>query len=190
MKKIAHMDATTVDEAVSALSEGKAEVIAGGTDLLVVLRGMISPNEPDTLVNIKTISGLDYIKEEGGSLKIGALTRLADIAESSVVQANYAALAEAAHRAASPELRNLGTLGGNICQKVRCWYYRAPNNYFNCFRKGGTLCFATLGNNTFNAILGGQVCFAVCPSDTAIALGALNATIVTNKSNIPGPARS
>jgi xanthine dehydrogenase YagS FAD-binding subunit len=183
MNKIAHIDATTVDEAVSALGGGTAEVIAGGTDLLVVLRGMISPNEPDTIVNLKTISGLDYIKEEGGSLKIGALTRLADIAESSIVQANYAALAEAARRAASPELRQLGTLGGNICQRVRCWYYRAEFNAFNCLRKNPAgVCQALLGDNRYHSIFGAiNGCVAVNPSDTAPALIALGAKIVTTK---------
>ena len=183
MNKIAHIDATTVDEAVSALGEGKAEVIAGGTDILVVLRGMISSDEPDTLVNIKTISGLDYITEGGGSLKIGALTRLADVAESSIVQANYAALAEAANRAASPELRQLGTIGGNICQKVRCWYYRAEFNAFNCLRKNPAgLCQALLGDNRYHSIFGAMNgCVAVNPSDTAPALIALGAKIVTTK---------
>lgn len=185
MKKITHVNATTVAGAVLALAKGKAAVIAGGTDLLDQLKAMISPILPDTLVNIKTISGLDYIKEEGGMLKIGTLTRLADIAESTVVQGKYAALAQAAHKVASPELRNMGTIGGNLCQDVRCWYYRAEHNHFYCFRKGGALCFGVAGDNRYLAILGGQVCFAVCPSDTAIALGALNATIVTNKRSIP-----
>jgi len=184
MKNFEHIDAKTVSEAVSALG-AKANIIAGGTDLLYTLKDDILPNYPETLVNIKTIPDMDYIKEEGGMLKIGALARIADIATSSVVQGDYAALAEAAGRVASPNIREMGTIGGNICQLARCWYYRNPNNRFFCFRKGGPLCFAVAGENRYHAILGGAVCFAVCPSDTAIALTALDATIVTNKRSIP-----
>lgn len=187
MKAFTHVNATTVDEAASILSEykGKAKLIAGGTDLLGTMRDEINPTYPEVLVNIKSIPGMDYIKEEGGMLKIGALTTLSEIAESSVVKDKYTALAQAADAAGSPLLRNMGTIGGNICQEVRCWYYRAPKNYFYCFRKGGTLCSAVPGDNRYNAILGAAVCFAVCPSDTAIALEALDATIVTNKRTIP-----
>jgi xanthine dehydrogenase YagS FAD-binding subunit len=185
MNNFTHINAKTVAEAASALGSGKAAVIAGGTDLLTTLKDFINPTQPETLVNIKTIPGLDYIKEEGGMLKIGALTRLADIAESAVVQAKWPSLATAAHKVGTPQLRNAGTIGGNLCQECRCWYYRGANNYFFCFKKGGTICLAVPGDNTYNAILGGQVCFAVCPSDTAIPLSALNASIVTNKGTKP-----
>jgi xanthine dehydrogenase YagS FAD-binding subunit len=185
MNKFKHIDAKTVAEAATALGAGKAAILAGGTDLLTTLKDFINPTQPETLVNIKTIPGLDYIKEEGGTLKIGALAKLTDIYESSLVQSKYASLAEAAHKVGTPQLRNMGTLGGNLCQECRCWYYRGMNNFFHCYRKGGTICLAVAGDNTYNAILGGQVCFAVCPSDTAIALSALNATIVTNKRNMP-----
>jgi len=179
MKKITHINATTIDEAVSALGAGKA-VIAGGTDLLGYMKGHVSPNAPDTLVNIKTIPDMDYIEEEDGMLKIGALAKLADIAKSSVVQSKYAALAEAAHKVGTPELRNMGTIGGNICQFVRCWYYRCERNSFDCLRKNpaGT-CQALLGDNRFHSIFGARHgCIAVNPSDTAPALVALDATIV------------
>jgi xanthine dehydrogenase YagS FAD-binding subunit len=184
MNKITHIKATTIAQATSALG-AKAAVIAGGTDLFGVLKGMILPNPPDTLVNIKTIPGMDYIKEEGGVLKIGALAKLTDISEASIVLSKYPALAEAAHKVGTPALRNMGTIGGNLCQECRCWYYRAEHNAFLCFRKGGPLCYAIAGDNRYNAILGGQVCFAVCPSDTAIALTALDATLVTTQRNIP-----
>jgi xanthine dehydrogenase YagS FAD-binding subunit len=173
MNKITHIKATTIAQATSALG-AKAAVIAGGTDLFGVLKGMILPNPPDTLVNIKTIPGMDYIKEEGGVLKIGALAKLTDISEASIVLSKYPALAEAAHKVGTPALRNMGTIGGNLC-----------HNAFVCFRKGGPLCYAIAGDNRYNAILGGQVCFAVCPSDTAIALTALDATLVTTQRNIP-----
>ncbi len=185
MNKITHVNATTIAEATSALG-ASAAVIAGGTDIYGYLKAMLSPNEPDTLVNIKGISGLDGIEEAGGVLKIGALTRLTDIAESSVVQGNYAALAEAAKKVASPELRNMGTIGGNICQKIRCWYYRAEFNAFNCLRKNPSgICNALVGDNRYHSIFGTlEGCVAVNPSDTAPALVALNASVVTSKKTI------
>jgi xanthine dehydrogenase YagS FAD-binding subunit len=181
-KKFAHVNAKTVDEAASILSAGKAAVIAGGTDILGTLRFEILPNYPEVLVNLKSISGLDYIKEEAGMLKIGALTRLEDIAKSAVVRAKYTALAEAAHRTASPHIREMGTIGGNICQLTRCWYFRNPDNRFNCLRKGGKMCYAMAGDNRYHSIFGAvKMCLAVNPSDTAPALVALNAKIKTNK---------
>ena len=186
MKKFTHIKAATVEGAVSALGKygKKAKVIAGGTDLLTTMKDEIYPTYPEVLVNIKTIPGVDYIKEEGGMLKIGALTTLSTMAKSSLVKDKYSALAQAAYAVGSPQLRNMGTIGGNLCQEVRCLYYRQPKNYFYCLRKGGVLCQAVLGDNRYCAILGAEVCFAVCPSDTAIALGALNAAIVTNKRSI------
>jgi xanthine dehydrogenase YagS FAD-binding subunit len=184
MKKFTYLEAKTVQEATTALSKGKTQVFAGGTDLMTILRNMSSPaTAPDTLVNIKTISNLDYIKEESGMLKIGALTKLATIAKSSVVQTKYTALAQAAGKVGTPELRNMGTIGGNICQHVRCWYYRADHNFFNCLRKNSTgLCSALLGDNRYHSIFGAVGgCVAVNPSDTAPALVALDAKIVTSK---------
>jgi xanthine dehydrogenase YagS FAD-binding subunit len=181
MNNFSLVNAKTVAEAATALGSGKAAVLAGGTDLMTTLRDYINPTQPDTLVNIKTIPNLSYIKEDGGMLKIGALATLADIADSAVVKGKWSALAAAAKAVGSPQLRNMGTIGGNLCQECRCWYYRGMNNFFNCFRKGGTICLAVAGDNTYNAILGGQVCFAVCPSDTAIPLAAMDAKIVTNK---------
>lgn len=183
MRLFTHINATTVADATSAKADGGA-LLAGGTDLLGLEKDFVLATSADTMVNIKTIPDMAYITDDG-SLKIGALTTLTEIAESSVVKAKWASLAEAALKVGTPQLRNMGTIGGNLCQESRCWYFRANDNYFNCFRKGGTLCNATVGNNTFNAILGGQVCFSVCPSDTAVALAALDATIVTNKRNMP-----
>ncbi|MBA7484931.1 Aldehyde oxidoreductase FAD-binding subunit PaoB [subsurface metagenome] len=180
------VNATTVSEAASALGQPKSAVLAGGTDLLGQLKSFMSPNNaPDTLVNIKTISGLDSIKEEGGMLKIGALVKLADIAASATVKANYAALAEAARKVATPELRNMGTIGGNICQQVRCWYYRAEFNAFNCLRKNPAgVCQALIGDNRYHSIFGAMNgCIAVNPSDTAPALIAFDAKIVTSKNS-------
>lgn len=186
MKAITHINARTIDEAVNALGT-RAEVVAGGTDLIGYMKAMVSPNAPDTLVNIKTIPNLSYIKEEGGVLKIGALTSLEDIATSSAVQSKYTALGEAASKVGSLQLRCMGTIAGNICQRVRCWYYRLDRNHYNCLRKDPAtgLCQAQLGDNRYHSIFGAMAgCVAVNPSDTAPALVALSATIKTTKRDI------
>jgi len=181
-KKFAHVDAKTIDEASSILRSGKAAVISGGTDLLGTMRFEILPNYPEVLVNLKTIPGLDYVKEEGGMLRIGALARLEDIAKNDLIRKKYTALAEGAHRTATPHIREMGTIAGNICQLTRCWYFRNPDNRFFCIRKGGKQCFAMAGDNRYHSIFGAvKYCLAVNPSDTAPALVALNAKIKTNK---------
>ncbi len=190
IQKFKHIKATTIDEAASALAQygGKAWVTAGGTDVLTSMRFDILPDSlyPEALISLKSISpSLDYIKEEGGMLKIGAMTVLEDIAKSSIVHDGWLALAEAAHKTASPHLREMGTIGGNICQFNRCWYFRKEDNRFDCLRKGGNMCYAMAGENRFHSIFGAiGACVAVNPSDTAPALVALNATIVTNKREI------
>jgi xanthine dehydrogenase YagS FAD-binding subunit len=181
-----HVDAASIAEAVTILAGGNAEVSAGCTDLVGTLRFQILRDYPTTIVNLKTINpSLDYIKEEGGILKIGALTRLEDIAKSDVVRSGWTALAEAAHKTASPHIREIGTIGGNICQLNRCWYFRKRDNRFDCLRKGGNMCFAMAGENRFHSIFGALgACVAVNPSDTAPALTALEATIITNKRQV------
>lgn len=182
MRSFEHVNAGSVDEALAQLKNyaGKANLIAGGTDLLGVLKGEILPNYPEALINVKSIPGLDGIQEDEEGLKIGASAKLVRIAESAEVRKNYGALAEAAESVASPEIRNMATLGGNLCQDNRCWYYRYPHQMGGrmlCHRKGKGPCLALKGDNRYHAILGGKVCFAVCPSDTAIALTALDARI-------------
>ncbi len=190
MRKFVHVNARTIDEAVSVLRRygAKASVIAGGTDLLGKMKDEILPMYPEAIVNLKTIPGLDFIKEEGGVLRIGALTRLEDIATDSFVRSKYSALAEAAHRTASPHIREMGTIGGNICQDIRCWYYRNPHNRFPCLRKGGGRCYAIEGDNRYHSIFDSIVkggCLAVHPSDTAPALIALDAVVKTSRRLIP-----
>jgi xanthine dehydrogenase YagS FAD-binding subunit len=189
MKRFAHVNALTIDEAVSTLKRygGKASLIAGGTDLLGKMKDRILPGYPEALINLKSIAGLDFIKEEAGVLKIGALTRLEDIAINAMVKEKYRALAEAAHRTASPHLREMGTLGGNLCQDIRCWYYRNPSNRFPCLRKGGGRCYAIEGENRYHSIFGGSVekgCYAVHPSDMAPALIVLDGKIKTSKRTV------
>jgi xanthine dehydrogenase YagS FAD-binding subunit len=189
MRKFSHINARTVEEAVSALRQyqNKACIIAGGTDLLGKMKDEILPQYPEALINIKTIPGLDSVYEEAGGLRIGALTTLETIAGDAGIRSGYRALAQAAGRTASPHLRAMGTLGGNICQDIRCWYYRNPNNRFPCLRKGGGRCYAIEGDNRYHSIMGGSVedgCYAVHPSDTAPALIALNAEVATSKRKI------
>ncbi len=189
MKNFAHINARSLDEAVSALQRyGKrAAIIAGGTDLLGKMKDEILPTYPEALVNIKTIPGLDLIEEKDGTLSIGALVRLEDIATDTRIIDAYPALAEAARRTASTHLREMGTIGGNICQDIRCWYYRNQNNRFACLRKGGGRCYAIDGDNRYHSIFGGSVeqgCYAVHPSDTAPALIALDATVKTSRRSI------
>jgi len=192
MKAFNHTNAKTLAEAKTALAErssaagGKAEIIAGGTDLIGRLKDNVLPTSPSALVNIKTIPGLDYIKEEAGVLKIGATTRLADIAGHATIKQKYTALSQAALRVATPHVRDMGTIGGNLAQLHRCWYFRKPENRFNCIRKGGTTCYAMMGDNRYHSIFGNvNKCIAVHPSDVAPALIALNAKVVTTARTVP-----
>jgi NADPH-dependent glutamate synthase beta subunit-like oxidoreductase/CO/xanthine dehydrogenase FAD-binding subunit len=170
-----HIDARTVEEAVSLLRQygDKAWVIAGGTDLVGTMRFEVLHSYPEVVINLKTIPGLDYIREENGVLKIGALTRLEDLAFDSTLKSRYAALAEAARRTASPHVRAMGTLGGNICQLIRCWYFRKEDNRFDCIRKGGKMCHATCGDNRYHSIygavrIGATPCTTACPAGADI----------------------
>jgi xanthine dehydrogenase YagS FAD-binding subunit len=184
MKNFEYINAKTVDEAVSALREfeGEAQVIAGGTDLVGAIQDAILPTCPSAVVNIKNVNpSLSYIKEEGGFLKIGSLTTLSEIEENGSIKEKWPALAEATHKVGSRSLKDMGTIGGNICQFNRCWYFRAKDNYFNCIRKGGNICQALIGDNRYHSIFGAtQGCVCVNPSDIAPALVALNASIVTS----------
>jgi xanthine dehydrogenase YagS FAD-binding subunit len=189
MKNFVHIQAHSLDEAALLLRRygGKAVVISGGTDLLGKMKDEILPGYPEALINIKTIPGLDFIKEQNGMLRVGALTRLGDISRNTMIGERYTAIAEAAKRAASPQIREMGTLGGNICQDIRCWYYRNPLNRFPCLRKGGGRCYAIEGDNRYHSIFGGSVeggCYAVHPSDMAPALIALDAQVKTTKRTV------
>ncbi len=182
MKPFEHYSPASLEEALSLLKNfgGKGCLMAGGTDLLGVLKDRILPDYPDALINLKTIPAMDSIKENVGGLSIGALAKLADIASSPAIKAKYPALSQAAESVASPEIRTMATLGGNLCQDVRCWYYRYPHpmgGRMLCLRKWAGPCHAIKGDNRYHAILGAKACFAVCPSDTAIALSALHAEI-------------
>jgi NADPH-dependent glutamate synthase beta subunit-like oxidoreductase/CO/xanthine dehydrogenase FAD-binding subunit len=174
MKTFKHYNARTLKHAVSLLSKhgGKAVFNAGGTDLLGSLRDRCISDYPEALVNIKTIPGLDYIKASGRGIRIGALTTIADIVQSPVINEDYSLLAQAAHSVAGPNIRNMATLGGNLAQDVRCWYYRYPQQIggpITCLRKGGKACSALLGDNRYHSIFGAAPmpegrCASNCPA--------------------------
>jgi xanthine dehydrogenase YagS FAD-binding subunit len=172
LRNFSYVNAASLEEAVEQLAADDARVHAGGTDLLGCLRDEVFDTD-----RVVSISGLDALMgvratPEGG-LRIGALTPIADVAAHPVIRERFSVLAQAASEVGTPQLRNQGTLGGNVCQKPRCWYYRGP---FDCRRKGGERCFAVGGNSEGHAIFGGMRCHIVHPSDTAPALMALGAT--------------
>ncbi len=178
MKPFRHHNARSIKEATSLLTEyeGKARVNAGGTDLLGAMRDKCLAEYPEAVINIKTIEGLEYIRKDRKVLKIGALTRLADIAASPEVKEDYALLAEAAYSVASPHIRNMATIGGNLAQDVRCWYYRYPQQIggpITCLRKGGKICSALAGDNRYHSLFGAArpaeyPCARHCPVGTDI----------------------
>jgi xanthine dehydrogenase YagS FAD-binding subunit len=193
MKTFTHINATSIEDAGAKLSQygTSAMLIAGGTDLVPFLQTRCLPDAqlPQYIINLKTIPNLDYIKEDGEGLKLGALAKLHDIAFSSVVLAKWPALAQAARLVAKWQIRNMGTIGGNICCKKRCWYYRSTWNKFQCVLNGGTGCPAVAGNHRYESVFGAtNGCYAVNPNDTPAALVALNAKIKTNKRTINADA--
>jgi xanthine dehydrogenase YagS FAD-binding subunit len=163
----------TLKDAVKELSANGAGLHAGGTDMLGCLRDHVF--DIRKMVSISGLKELEGIKGVAdGKMRIGAMTTISQVAGDSAIKERYAALAQSAAEVASPQLRNQGTLGGNLCQKPRCWYYRGE---FNCLRKGGEKCFAVAGENQYHCILGGGPCFIVHPSDLAPALIAFDAIV-------------
>ena len=176
MQEFKHVNAKTFEEASRELADGRKVdnlAMAGGTDLMTELRTRIQPVYPDKIVNLKSIEGAEYI-EGDETVKIGALTKLKDVEVSGKLPA---VLREAAHSVASPLVRNKATIGGNICQDVRCWFYRYPEGSggaLNCARKGGAECYALKGDSRFHSIFGGMKvatavgCSGGCPNNTDI----------------------
>jgi xanthine dehydrogenase YagS FAD-binding subunit len=184
MKSFQNIDVKSVKEATSLLHKFHqqkkiAAVVGGGSEYLQLMKDHVV--EPDYLINLKTIPGLEFIKEERGAFRVGALTKLVDIEEHPAIREKLLILSDAAGEAASPQIRNAGTIAGNICQRPFCWYFRSSN--FNCLRKGGQVCYTVTGDGRFHAILGGGPSYIVHPSDTAPALVALGAQI-----KIAGPS--
>lgn len=164
---------SSLKEAIQELSSPEARLHAGGTDLLGCLRdGAMAARKVVALSGLEELRGIKTTSDAG--LSIGALATLSEIAAHPEIKERYTALAQGAASAASPQLRNQGTLGGNLCQRPRCWYFRGD---FPCLRKGGERCYAVAGENEFHCIVGGNGCYIVHPSDTAPALVALDARV-------------
>jgi xanthine dehydrogenase YagS FAD-binding subunit len=176
MKQISIYRPTTVDDAIQILSHHGTEagVYAGGTDLLIRLKNRLQ-QAPAYLVDIKTIQNLRYIKEDSaGAVRIGAATKLSEIAESELLQKRYPMLVEAIGMISSPELRNASTIGGDLLQEVWCQYLRGG---YSCWRNGGYLCYGAIGDNSYyHSAMGGRLCYAVYPGDAAVALIPFDAT--------------
>ena len=173
MNPFQYSEPQSLSEAVAMLGRDDAHVIAGGSDLLdEVKEGIISPGHVVSLASVPDLAG---INETDGGLSIGAMTTIADVAAHPVIRAAYTALAEAAGGLATPQIRNVGTLGGNLNQRPRCWYYRHP--LIPCLKKGGDRCYALAGNTKYLCVTGGERCFIVHPSDAAVALSVFGAAI-------------
>jgi len=178
MKDFELQNPNSLRDAISLLPEREgddsARLLAGGQDLLPELKEHLV--EPDRVVNLRDVPGLDGLRwGADGGLSIGAMVTLQEVAEDADVRARLTVLAEAAESVGSPQIRSAGTVGGNLNQRPRCWYYRLESA--PCIKKGGSECFSYAGRNKYNAILGGGPSYIVHPSDLAPALVALGATV-------------
>ncbi len=178
MKTFTHYSPRSIREALELLEKhrGKVKLNAGGTDLLGILKGRVLSTYPEAIIDLKAIDGLDYIRQDEDGLRIGAVTKLARIASSAIVTQGYKVLSDAALSVATPQVRNMCTIGGNLAQEVRCWYYRYPHHLggpISCLRKGGPICNALSGDNRYHSVFGGAPlasypCASHCPASTAI----------------------
>jgi xanthine dehydrogenase YagS FAD-binding subunit len=187
MRSFTNVNARDPKDAATKLQQASkkgqtAMIVGGGSDALGMVKERLVI--PDVLVNLKSIRGLDKVTdrvtEQHGEVAIGGLITLDALSRDPLIIKKYNALAEAAGHVGTPQIRNAGTLAGNVCQRPWCWYYR---NGFPCYKNGGNTCFSITGENEFHAIFGGGPSFIVHPSDTAVALVALDA-----KFRIVGPA--
>lgn len=175
MKAFANANPRDIRQALAVLGQAReqgrtASIVGGGSDLLGMVKDRLVA--PDVLVNLKAIHGLDQVAAQGDEVNIGGLITLDALSRDPLIRRRYSVLAEAAGSVGTPQIRNVGTLAGNICQRPWCWYFR---NGFPCFKNGGNFCFAAAGENQFHAIFGGGPSHIVHPSDTAPALVALEA---------------
>ena len=175
MKAFTNANARDARHAVTlaqqARAAGHVAVFAGGgSDLLALVKDHIVA--PDVIIRLTSIAGADQVEPSASGLSIGGLITLDALSRDDTVRQRYTVLAEAAGAVATPQIRNVGTLAGNVCQRPWCWYYR---NGFPCYKAGGSRCFSVAGENEFHAIFGGGPSYIVHPSDTAPALMALGA---------------
>lgn len=185
---VEHIDARSVSEAARLLAKHgpRARVIAGGTDLLGLMKDRVEGESmplPDLLVNTKGISDMGVIRlKDDGGLQIGANVTLAEIQVSELVKERFDILRQACESVATPQIRNVATVAGNLCQRPWCWYFRQPA--FDCFKKGGRLCYAITGEHQYYfSVMGLGVCIAAHPSDLAPSLVALGASVTVVDQN-------
>jgi xanthine dehydrogenase YagS FAD-binding subunit len=183
MKSFTNANATDFRHAVRLVQQARqngrtAALAGGGSDVLGMMKERLIT--PDVLVNLKTIKGVDEVRAENDGVTIGGLITLDALSRHELIRRRYTVLAEAASEVATPQIRNVATLAGNVCQRPWCWYYR---NGFKCYKNGGATCYSVAGENQFHAIFGGGPSFIVHPSDTAPALVVLDA-----KFRITGPS--
>ena len=166
MRRFTYVNAANEREVIAALGGDRNRVvpIAGGVDLLSLMKDFVL--SPDRLVNVKALDAT--IAAGDGGLRIGAAARLADLADHTTIRRLYPALASLADEIGTPQIRNQSTVGGNLMQRPRCWYFR--NEEFLCLKKGGSRCHAVEGENTYHAIFGDGPCHMVHPSDLAVAV--------------------
>ena len=177
MKPISIYKPVSLEQAIQILSlhGTDAAVYAGGTDLLIRLKNRLQ-QAPTYLVDIKKIENLRYIKEDAqGGVRIGTLTKLAELAESPLLAQKYPMLVQAVQKISSPELRNAATVAGDLLQEVWCQYLRGG---YACYRNGGFICYGAIGDNSYyHSAMGGGLCYAVYPGDIATALIPFDATV-------------
>jgi len=179
VQTFAYRRAESFQHAAELTGEGRAVPLGGGTDLLVCIEERLIA--PATVLDLRAIPSAEAIvSEPDGGLRIGALARIHDVASHTDVRARFPALAQACDAVGSPALRNMGTLGGNLCQRPRCWYLRRG---VPCLKNGGSTCHAREGENQYHAILEGGPCWIVHPSDPAVALTALDASVEITSPN-------
>lgn len=183
MKAFINRNPRDLKDALAILGETRRQgrtsaIVGGGSDLLGMVKERLI--QPDVLINLKAIRGLDQVTAKTGELEIGGLIPLSSLSRHALIRKQYQVLAEAAESVGTPQIRNVGTLAGNVCQRPWCWYLR---NGFACFKNGGQTCFSASGENQLHAIFGGGPSYIVHPSDTAPALVALDA-----KFRIAGPS--
>lgn len=165
MKAFAYVNPANEKDAVAALSPERGRVLplAGGMDLIALMKDYVA--QPETIVNVKGLDRTIAVAPQG-VIRIGAAATLTEVAEHKELAALFPALVHAAAEVGTPQIRNLGTVGGNIMQRPRCWYFR--NEEFHCLKKGGARCFAVDGENQFHAIFGDAPCHIVHPSSLAV----------------------
>ncbi|MEK1887775.1 MAG: xanthine dehydrogenase family protein subunit M [Phyllobacterium sp.] len=185
MRDFSYLRATSVEEAISAAAMPATMLLAGGTTLLDLAKCGVA--EPERVVDISHLEGLDAIHVDAKGATIGALARMSRVASDEAIKAHFPAVSEALWQAASAQIRNMATIGGNLLQRTRCAYFRDPVTFPNCNKRNpGSGCAAVTGVNRNHSVLGGNsACIATYPGDLAVALTALDAVVHLGDRQVP-----